>query len=154
MTETTLLTAAAVAKLLSVSTTTVYKMASRGQLPPSVKLGRRVRWRSDDVERLMNGTPTESDNKARREALLWKAERLLASLLPELLTNGSAWAPAESEVLPYAAALARIQGYDATVDAGHLMLANLVGGPSCVDTDDLGLDEDDLEALGLGEDDQ
>lgn len=50
-----LLDATALAAMLCVSKSTVYKMAGRGQLPTPVKLGRRVRWRAADILEMING---------------------------------------------------------------------------------------------------
>ncbi len=48
-----LLTAGEVAARLSISVDAVRAMARRGQLPPIVRLGRRVRWREAEIASLI-----------------------------------------------------------------------------------------------------
>ncbi len=48
-----LLTAQQVADKLGVTPAAVYAMSARGQLPGRVKLGQRVRWRSDAINQIV-----------------------------------------------------------------------------------------------------
>lgn len=59
----TLLTARAVAERLNTTEANVRMMRRRGQLPPAVKIGRRVRWRANDVDAWLANLPAERDNK-------------------------------------------------------------------------------------------
>lgn len=45
-----LLTVRQLAELLQVSTRTVWRMQSAGELPEPIRISHRVRWRRDDVE--------------------------------------------------------------------------------------------------------
>jgi excisionase family DNA binding protein len=45
-----LITAAELAKLLQVSTRTLWRLRSAGQLPEAVRLGGAVRWRLDEIK--------------------------------------------------------------------------------------------------------
>ncbi len=40
-----------VATILSISTRSVWRLVSRGELPQPIRLGRNVRWRSTDIDR-------------------------------------------------------------------------------------------------------
>lgn len=40
-----------VATILSISTRSVWRLVSRGDLPQPIRLGRTVRWRSTDIDR-------------------------------------------------------------------------------------------------------
>ena len=51
--ESQLLTAEQVARLLAVSVKTVRRMTRRGELPRPVRIGRQVRWRLADIERFI-----------------------------------------------------------------------------------------------------
>jgi excisionase family DNA binding protein len=56
-----LLTAETIAEMLGISKRQVWRMASGGQLPRRVKLGRLTRWRRDDVQRWIDaGCPKRS----------------------------------------------------------------------------------------------
>ena len=48
--EPLLITAAELAKLLQVSTRTLWRLRSAGQLPEAVRLGGAVRWRLDEIK--------------------------------------------------------------------------------------------------------
>ena len=50
VTVTTLLTAAEVAKRLGLKPAAIYQLSYQGRLPGRVKIGARVRWRSDAIE--------------------------------------------------------------------------------------------------------
>ena len=51
-----LLDVKAVAKLLSISTSSVWRLRDRGQLPPPIQVGRRnVRWRLSDLLEFLKG---------------------------------------------------------------------------------------------------
>ena len=55
-----LLTAETIAEMLGISKRQVWRMASGGQLPRRVKLGRLTRWRRDDVQRWIDaGCPRQ-----------------------------------------------------------------------------------------------
>ncbi len=55
-----LIPAETVAKLLDISTRTLWRMRSAGTLPPPVKLGGVVRWRLDQlVEWIESGCPAD-----------------------------------------------------------------------------------------------
>lgn len=55
------------ARLLSLSTRTIYRRVADGTLPPPVKIGRAVRFRQLDLENY-NGVYTVQENRPRREA--------------------------------------------------------------------------------------
>ena len=58
-----------VAKLLQVSTRTLWRMRSAGSLPTPIRLGSAVRWRRDEIEQwILAGCPSVSDrnNNLRR----------------------------------------------------------------------------------------
>jgi excisionase family DNA binding protein len=56
-----LLTALDVAVLLGISKRQVWRLASAGQLPGRVKLGRLVRWRQADIQKWIEaGCPKQS----------------------------------------------------------------------------------------------
>lgn len=77
-----LLDASAVAAMLSVSRSTVYKCAARGQLPESVKIGRRVRWRETDILEMINGENRVETNMPSK-TLTRKEENDFAALIHE-----------------------------------------------------------------------
>jgi excisionase family DNA binding protein len=55
-----LLTAENIAEMLGISKRQVWRLASGGQLPGRVKLGRLTRWRRDDVQRWIDaGCPRQ-----------------------------------------------------------------------------------------------
>jgi excisionase family DNA binding protein len=59
-----LITAADVARLLQVSTRTLWRLRSTGRLPQDVRLGGTVRWRLDEVRKwIANGCQISSDRK-------------------------------------------------------------------------------------------
>ena len=50
-----------VAKVLSVSVRTVWRLVSAGELPPPMKVGKRLRrWRARDIENYINGDRPKS----------------------------------------------------------------------------------------------
>jgi len=67
-----LLSAAQLAKELSISTRTISRLASSGKLPKPIAIGRSVRWRRDDiVSWLAAGAP----DRKKWEAVRAKVER-------------------------------------------------------------------------------
>ena len=48
-----LLKADEVADLLAISVRSVWRLASRGELPPPIEIGRSKRWRRDDIEKFV-----------------------------------------------------------------------------------------------------
>ena len=57
-----LVSAPELAKLLQVSTRTLWRLQSAGQIPPPVRLGGSTRWRLDEVRRwIERGCPTVGD---------------------------------------------------------------------------------------------
>ena len=50
-----LLTVDEVAELLSISVRSVHRMKSAGELPEAVELGKSVRWRQSDIEKITRG---------------------------------------------------------------------------------------------------
>jgi len=66
MPEPLLVTAQEVARLLNVSTRSLWRMRSAGDIPSPIKLGSAVRWRLDEVKAwIANGCP--KPNAARKE---------------------------------------------------------------------------------------
>jgi predicted DNA-binding transcriptional regulator AlpA len=45
-----LLTASELSQLLNISTRSVFRLKSAGQLPPSVKINKVARWRASDIQ--------------------------------------------------------------------------------------------------------
>jgi excisionase family DNA binding protein len=58
-----LITARELAKLLRISTRTLWRLRSAGDLPKAVRLGSAVRWRLDDVEKWLAGGCQMSSSK-------------------------------------------------------------------------------------------
>ena len=55
-----LLNVSEVARILSVSTRTVWRLVSAGELPPPQRIGKRLRrWRAADIENYVNGKPAK-----------------------------------------------------------------------------------------------
>lgn len=60
--EAKLLTVKQLAAVLNLSTRTVWRMHSEGRIPPSVRLGRSVRWRRDEIDEWISaGCPERTD---------------------------------------------------------------------------------------------
>lgn len=65
--EPLLLTAAELARLLNVSTRTLWRLRSAGQLPQPVRFGGAVRWRLDDVRKwIAEGCPLPQSRENER----------------------------------------------------------------------------------------
>lgn len=61
-----LLTAQQLAKLLQVSTRTIWRLRSAGQLPQPIELGGSIRWNRDAVHRWINaGCPPQESGRGR-----------------------------------------------------------------------------------------
>ncbi len=59
--EPRLLKVSDVARALAVSTRTVWRLVSAGELPPPQKIGKRLRrWKSTDIENYIHGKPTKT----------------------------------------------------------------------------------------------
>lgn len=58
-----LITAAELAKLLHVSTRTLWRLRSAGELPEAVRLGGAVRWRLDEIKKWIAGSCRMSTNR-------------------------------------------------------------------------------------------
>ena len=59
--EPRLLTVSDVARALAVSTRTVWRLVSTGELPPPQRIGKRLRrWKSTDIENYINGEPKKN----------------------------------------------------------------------------------------------
>ncbi len=57
-TESVLVTSAELAKLLHISTRTLWRMKSSGQLPDPLRLGGAVRWRMEEIQKwIADGCP-------------------------------------------------------------------------------------------------
>ena len=54
-----LIDAKGLAKLLACSVRSVWRLRSSGTLPPSVRLGKRIRWDRRDIERWLEGLKKE-----------------------------------------------------------------------------------------------
>lgn len=64
-----LLTAKALAKILSTSVRSIWRYRSSGRLPETVKIAGAIRWRQQDIEQwIALGCPSKSEFEARREA--------------------------------------------------------------------------------------
>lgn len=62
--EPVLLPASQVARMLQVSTRTLWRLLAAGKLIDPIKLGRSVRWRKDELTTwIAAGCPPRSDNK-------------------------------------------------------------------------------------------
>ncbi len=57
-----LITAAELARLLRVSTRTLWRLRSAGELPEAVRLGGAVRWRLDEIKKWIAGGCRMSTN--------------------------------------------------------------------------------------------
>jgi excisionase family DNA binding protein len=57
-----LITAAELARLLQVSTRTLWRLRSAGELPEAVRLGGAVRWRLDEIKKWIAGGCRMSTN--------------------------------------------------------------------------------------------
>ena len=56
-----LLTVEDVARALAVSTRTVWRLVSAGELPPPQRIGKRLRrWRASDIEAYVEGKPKKT----------------------------------------------------------------------------------------------
>lgn len=67
--STQLLTAKALAKILSTSVRSIWRYRSSGRLPETVKIAGAIRWRQQDIEQWITlGCPSKSEFEARREA--------------------------------------------------------------------------------------
>lgn len=67
--NTQLLTAKALAKILSTSVRSIWRYRSSGRLPKTVKISGAIRWRQSDIEKwIALGCPSKSEFEARREA--------------------------------------------------------------------------------------
>lgn len=56
-----------VATILSVSTRTVWRLISRGEIPQPIRFGRNVRWRQIDIESwIASQAPTNSHRQLAR----------------------------------------------------------------------------------------
>ena len=53
--KTSLLTVNDVASMLNISTRTVWRMRSAGEMPEVVNIGTSVRWRREDIEQIVRG---------------------------------------------------------------------------------------------------
>jgi len=61
--EPLLITAAELARLLQVSTRTLWRLRSAGELPEAVRLGGAVRWRLDEIRKWIAGSCRMSTNR-------------------------------------------------------------------------------------------
>ncbi|MGA2253574.1 MAG: helix-turn-helix domain-containing protein [Thermoguttaceae bacterium] len=61
--EPLLITAAELAKLLHVSTRTLWRLRSAGELPEAVRLGGTVRWRFAEIKKWIAGGCQMSSNR-------------------------------------------------------------------------------------------
>lgn len=67
--EPLLVTALEFARLMCISTRTLWRLRSAGQLPDPVRLGGAVRWRLDDIKKwIADGCPSPGgrENESRR----------------------------------------------------------------------------------------
>ena len=64
MTEIRLITAEELARMLNVSTRTLWRLLAKGELPEPVRLGGSTRWRSEEVSRWIDeGCPALASSK-------------------------------------------------------------------------------------------
>jgi excisionase family DNA binding protein len=45
------------AKMLRITRRTIYHWIAKGKLPPPIKIGKSIRWRTSDIMLLVNATP-------------------------------------------------------------------------------------------------
>ncbi len=65
--DTQLLTAKAIAKMLSTSVRSVWRYRSAGRLPETIKIAGAIRWRQQDIEQwIALGCPNRDDFEAIR----------------------------------------------------------------------------------------
>lgn len=70
LSEPALITAGELARMLHISTRTLWRMKSAGQLPPPLRLGGAVRWRVEEIRKwIADGCPlrTSPDNGSTKE---------------------------------------------------------------------------------------